>query len=150
SLRAKEFSMKMEKHFKCGAATAIRISIALLSLCFFLASCTDADSGSTGNQAEDSFIGDWQGSGTDSEGNAFDFFAKVSRLGDNRYRILILDKLDTVNEPMHIMDGALQDNEFSYTSDEGAYAGGGTLMGNRFEGYYKGSVDGTFTMQRIE
>ena len=95
------------------------------------------------------FIGDWQGNGTDSEGNEFSFYAKVSHLGDNKYRILILDKLDTLKKPMHVMDGILENNRFSYTSDEGLYEGGGTLSKDLFEGYYKGPVDGTYKMWRI-
>jgi hypothetical protein len=96
------------------------------------------------------FSGNWQGNGTDSEGNKFAFFAKVSHLGDTRYRILILDKLDTRNKPLHIMDGALENNKFPHTADDGLYEGGGSLHEDQFEGYYKGPVDGTYKMWRIK
>ena len=96
------------------------------------------------------FSGDWQGNGTDSAGNEFAFAAKVSHLGDNRYRVLILDKLDTLREPIHIMDGVLQNNQFPHTADEGLYEGGGTLSQDTFEGYYKGPIDGTYKMWRIK
>ena len=66
------------------------------------------------------------------------------------YRMLILDKLNTLNKPLHIMDGVLGKNKFSYTADEGTYKGGGTLSKDLFEGYYKGPVDGTFRMWRIK
>ncbi len=125
-------------------------SIAILSLCFFLSSCTDPNTNSASNQANYQFSGNWQGNGTDSEGNPFTFFAKVSPLGDNRYRVLILDKLDTLDKPMHIMVGALENNKYSYTADEGLYEGGGTLSKDLFEGYYKGPVDGTYEMWRIQ
>ena len=98
----------------------------------------------------DPFSGDWQGNGTDSAGNEFAFFAKVSHLGDNRYRVLILDKLDTLRKPIHIMDGVLEDNQFPHTADEGLYKGGGTLSEDTFEGYYKGPIDGTYKMWRIK
>lgn len=98
---------------------------------------------------EDLFAGNWQGSGTDSEGNAYTFAAKVVDLGGGQYRVLILDKLDTQKEPMHIMDGTLKGNQFPYTSDGGLYTGGGTLKGDTFEGYYKGPVDGTYQMHRV-
>ena len=124
-------------------------SIALLSLCLFLSSCTNLTANSGSNQANYSFIGNWQGNGTDSEGNAFTFFAKVGHLGDNKYRILTLRDLDTLDEPIHIMDGVLENNKFSYTADEGLYEGGGTLSEDLFEGYYKGPVDGTYKMWRI-
>ena len=124
--------------------------IVLPALCFFLSSCTNHYSNSGGDMTNYQFIGDWQGNGTDSEGNEFSFYAKVSHLGDNKYRILILDKLDTLKKPMHVMDGILENNRFSYTSDEGLYEGGGSLGEDLFEGYYKGQVDGTFKMWRIK
>lgn len=142
--------MNKEKHSRLGPVMVSIQSIALLSLCFFLSSCTSPKANSGSDQANYPFNGNWQGNGTDSEGNPFTFFAKVSHLGDNKYRVLILDKLDTLNKPMHIMDGALENNKFTYTADEGLYEGGGTLSENLFEGYYKGSVDGTFRMWRIQ
>lgn len=96
------------------------------------------------------FAGDWAGSGVDSEGNTAEFAAKVIDLGENHYRVLVLDALDTEKKPMHVMDGVLFDGEFPYTADEGLYTGSGTLEGDTFIGYYKGPVDGTFTMHRIK
>ena len=142
--------MNFEQHFRSGPAIAGCIYIALLSLCLFLSSCKNPDTDSGSNQANYQFTGNWQGNGTDSEGNPFTFYAKVSHSGDNRYRLLILDKLDTLEKPMHVMDGVLENNKFPYTADEGLYEGGGTLSEDMFEGYYKGPVDGTFTMWRIE
>ena len=142
--------MNVEEHFKLGPVIVRCKSIALLSLCLFLGSCTNPDANSDGNQANYPFSGNWQGNGTDSEGNPFTFFATINHLGDNGYRILILDRLDALNEPMHIMDGVLENNKFTYTADEGLYEGGGTLSENLFKGYYKGPVDGTFEMWRIK
>ena len=102
------------------------------------------------NQANNPFSGNWQGNGIDSEGSEFAFFAKVSHLGDNKYRVLIMDKLDTLKKPMHIMDGLLENNKFVYAADELLYEGGGTLSKDLFEGYYKGPVDGTYRMWRIK
>jgi hypothetical protein len=110
----------------------------------------DPDPGSVGSLPNFPFSGNWQGNGADAEGNEFAFAAKVNDLGDNRYRILILDKLDTLNEPIHVMDGVLENNAFTYTADEGLYEGGGTLSEDLFEGYYKGPVDGTYRMWRAE
>jgi hypothetical protein len=138
--------MKPAKHFNSKTVLVSCISIALLSLCLILNSCTNPYN----NQANYPFIGNWQGNGTDSEGNPFAFFAEVSHSGGNKYRILILDKLDTLEEPIHVMDGVLENNKYSYTADEGLYAGGGTLGEDLFEGYYKGPVGGTFQMWRIE
>ena len=90
----------------------------------------------------DPFSGDWQGSGTDSAGNEFTFAAKVGHLGENKYRVLILDKLDTRRKPIHIMDGVLENNQFPHTADEDLYEGGGTLSEDLFEGYYKGPITG--------
>jgi hypothetical protein len=104
---------------------------------------------SSGNKTNYPFSGNWQGNGTDSEGNEFTFAAKVSHLGDNRYQMLILDKLDTQKKPMHIIDGVLENNKFPNTADEGLYKGNGTLSEDMFEGYYKGPVDGTYKMWRI-
>lgn len=95
------------------------------------------------------FAGRWQGSGVDSEGNAFTFGAEVVALGEERYRMLVLDRLGSQNEPLHVMDGVLTHGRFDYTADKGLYTGSGTLAGDVFEGYYKGPVDGDFTMQRV-
>jgi hypothetical protein len=121
----------------------------LLYLCTFLNSCTNHISNTGSTQTDFLFTGDWQGQGTDSEGNEFTFAAKVSWLGDNKYRILILDKVDTLKEPIHIMEGVLLNNKFTYTSDEDLYVGGGELSHNFFEGYYKGPVNGTYRMWRL-
>ena len=87
-------------------------SIALLSLSLVLSSCTNPKDNSDCSQVNYSFIGDYEGKGADSEGNSFHFFAKVSHLGDNKYRLLILADLDKPNEPLHVMDGVLEKNKF--------------------------------------
>lgn len=125
-------------------------SIVLLSLCLVLSSCMNPKNNSGSGQANYPFVGDWQGIGSDSEGNSFNFFAKVSHTGDNKYRMLILTDLDKQYEPIHVMDGILENNEFSYTSDSGLYKGDGILGEDRFKGYYKGPIDGTYTMWRID
>lgn len=112
--------------------------IVLLCGCLFLGGCAAP------------FAGDWQGSGTDSEGNEFTFAAKVIDLGDHKYRVLVFDSLDSQKDPMHVMDGELKNNEFPYTADEREYVGSGKLDNDMFEGYYKGPVDGNFTMQRVK
>lgn len=122
----------------------------LLLLCLFLSSCTNLNSNSGGDMTNYQFIGDWQGDGVDSEGNGFIFFARVTHPDDNRYRILILSELDTLDEPLHVMDGVLENNRFSYTADEGLYEGSGTLSKDLFEGYYKGPVVGKLKMWRIK
>jgi hypothetical protein len=140
--------MNIQKGFKLEPVIVSCKLIASLSLCLFLSSCINLNSNSGSYQANYPFSGNWQGHGTDSEGNGFTFVAKVRRLGDNKYRVLILDRFDTLNKPMHVMDGVLENNKFSYTSDEGLYEGGGTLSKDLFEGYYKGPVDGTYQMWR--
>ncbi|MGD9127283.1 MAG: tetratricopeptide repeat protein, partial [Planctomycetia bacterium] len=57
------------------------------------------------DQANHPFAGNYQGKGVDSEGVKATFAAKVSHLDGNKYRVLILDKLDTKKKPMHVMDG---------------------------------------------
>ena len=100
--------MNIENHFKLWPVIVDCKSIALLSLCLFLSSCTNPNVNSGSNQANYPFSGNWQGNGTDSGGNEFTFAAKVSHLGDNKYRVLFLDKLDTLNKPTHILDGILE------------------------------------------
>ena len=112
--------------------------IVLLCGCLFLGGCAAP------------FAGDWQGNGVDSEGNEFTFAAKVVDLGNQEYRVLVLESLDSQDDPLHVMDGVLKKNKYTYTADEETYTGGGTLDGNKFEGYYKGPVDGTFKMQRVK
>lgn len=124
-------------------------SIALLSLCLVVSSCSNNKTRSGSYQVDCSFTGDWQGNGQDAEGTGFTFAARVKHSGDNRYRILILDKLDTLKDPIHIMDGVLENNRFIYTADNGLYEGEGTLSKDMFEGYYNGPVDGIYSMWRI-
>ena len=71
-------------------------------------------------------------------------------MGDSKYRVLILDKLDTKKKPMHIMNGELIKNKFPHTADNGLYTGSGQLTEDTFTGYYKGPVDGTYKMQRVK
>lgn len=139
--------MNREKQFILKPITT---ALVLLSLCLFLCSCENPTARSDSSQANYPFSGNWQGNGIDSEGNEFTFAAKVSCLGDNKYRVLILDKLDTLKKPMHIMDGVLKNNKFAYTADEGLYVGGGELSNDMFDGYYKGPVDGTYKMWRLK
>jgi hypothetical protein len=115
-----------------------------------LSSRTNPNANSGSDQTNYPFSGNWQGNGTDSEGKEFIFVAKVSHLGDNKYHVLILDKLDTLQKPIHIMDGVLENNKFPYTTDEGLYEGGGSLSEDLFEGYCKGPVDGIYRMWRIK
>ena len=112
----------------------------MLGVCLFISSCA----------TQEPFAGDWIGSGADSEGNEFTFAATVTAVEDNGYVVLILDALDTDKEPMHIMKGIMENNEFVYTADEGLYRGGGELKDGVFTGFYLGPVDGTFTMQRVK
>jgi hypothetical protein len=115
----------------------------------FLISCANCDAPGDGRKNYQ-FAGNWEGSGEDSHGNEFTFAAKVIALGDHKYRVLILDEIDTENEPLHVMDGVLEGNKFPYTADEGEYVGGGELHDEMFEGYYKGPVDGTYKMYRLK
>jgi hypothetical protein len=140
----------IENLFKLGGAVMSCKSIVKALLCLCLSSCANLTSDSGNHQMNDPFVGNWQGNGSDSEGNAFTFFARVSHLGYSKYRILTLRDLDKPDEPIHIMEGVLENNNFSYTADEGLYEGGGTLSENLFEGYYKGPVDGSYTMWRIK
>jgi hypothetical protein len=123
--------------------------IVLLCSFLLLSSCSNSNTVSGGNGETYPFVGKWQGSGVDSEGNEFTFAAKVIALGEHRYRVLVFDELDTQQEPLHVMEGILKGNQFSYTADEGIYVGGGELSDEMFEGYYKGAVDGTYKMRRV-
>lgn len=118
----------------------MRYLICICSL-FCLSSCTNTDC---------RFSGDWLGSGFDSECNKLTFAAKVTSLGDDKYRMQILDSLDTKKEPMHIMDGTLKGSIFEYTSDKGLYKGLCTLEDGLLHGYYVGPFDGVFRMQKVE
>lgn len=125
-------------------------SFVLICMAPVLCSCANSEGDLRRRSNGESFTGNWQGSGVDAAGNVFTFVATVIDVGDDKYRMLILDDFDTPNEPMHVMDGVLKDNQYRYTADGGMYVGGGELDKDTFEGYYKGPVDGTFTMQRVK
>ena len=139
--------MNRNKHFILNLI--ITVSVASTS-CLLSSSCTYLKAIPKGSKVNYQFTGNWQGNGVDSEGNEFAFAAKVSCLANNKYRVVILDKLNTQKEPMHIMEGVLNNNKFTYTADDGLYEGGGELSKDVFEGYYKGPVNGTYKMWRIE
>ena len=131
------------------SAKRVLVAIFFLLPAVLLTSCANLNFTQNRNQTNYPFSGNWQGKGVDSEGNEFVFFAKVIDLGDYKYRLLILDKLNTHKKPMHIMDGVLESNKFTYTADDGIYVGCGELEDELFKGYYKGPVDGTYVMWRI-
>jgi len=125
------------------------IVISFICVSFLFCSCTNPDAVLSSNNNYP-FAGNWLGSGSDSQGNEFTFAAKVIDMGDGKYRMLVLDKLETKKKPMHVMDGTLIDNEFPHTADQGLYTGSGQLSEDTFTGYYKGPVDGTYTMRRVK
>lgn len=120
----------------------------VLFLCgtLFLGSCSAPKS----DVKIDPFAGNYQGSGSDSQGNDFNFAAKVISMGDQKYQMLVLDKIDTQKRPMHIMDGVLEGDKFIYTSDHGTYEGECKIGDGVVTGYYKGPVDGSFKMTRLK
>ena len=128
----------------------LRVPILFVLGFLTITSCSNLNPTPNRNRVNYPFSGNWQGEGVDSEGNEATFAAMVIDLGDYKYRMLILDKLDTDKKPMHIMDGELKNNEFTYTVDDGVYVGAGELKKESFEGYYKGPVDGTFILRRIK
>ena len=96
------------------------------------------------------FTGKWQGSGVDSKGTKAEFVARITSTGSNKYQILILKDFADTTKPMHVMDGVLDGCVYSYTSDNGIYSGKCELTESLLTGYYKGPIDGTFTLHRIE
>jgi len=97
----------------------------------------------------DPFMGDWQGNGTAGDGTAFEFVAQVIAQGNSQYQVNILTAFDVRARPMHVMEGSLQGNKYTYTADGGQYRGECTLDGEVCKGWYKGDVDGRFEMRRV-
>lgn len=97
----------------------------------------------------DPFMGDWQGSGTASDGQAFEFVAQVIAQGGNQYQVNILPDFDVRDKPIHVMEGSLQGSKYIYTADGGQYRGECTLDGDVCKGWYKGDVNGQFEMRRV-
>ena len=131
-----------------------QLNLFVVTACLLLCACLTSSCSTSDAAKEDPvknypFAGHWKGSGVDSEGYAFEFFATVIPLGGGTYRILILDKLDTQKDPLHVMEGTLEANIYTYTADDGMYTGQGRLKKDSFEGRYQGPIDGTYTMQRI-
>ena len=120
-------------------------AVLLLCISLLLASCANPKS----DVKIDPFAGNYQGSGSDSQGNQYTFAAKVISMGDQKYQMLVLDKIDTQKRPMHIMDGVLESDKFIYTSDHGTYEGECKIGDGVVTGYYKGPVDGSFKMTRF-
>ena len=96
------------------------------------------------------FTGKWQGSGVDSDGIKAEFVATVIAMGGKHYQVSILEDFSKNTKPMHVMDGILDGNIYSYTADNGKYSGSCELTTDSFKGYYKGPIDGTFILYRIK
>ena len=128
----------------CSVCDRRRSSIAVLV-------CACVLSVSAGMRAADlaPFMGDWQGSGTASDGAAFEFVAQVIAQGGNQYQVNILTAFDVRVKPLHVMEGSLQGNTYTYTADGGQYRGECTLSDEVCKGWYKGDVDGQFEMRRV-
>ena len=132
------------------STTRMLVAISILLSSVLLTSCTSLNFTENHNPKNHPFSGNWQGEGIDSEGNEYTFFATVMDLGDYKYRVLILDALDTQKKPMHIMDGELKNNKFPHTADNGIYVGGGELTEELFDGFYEGPVDGKYRMWKVK
>ncbi len=122
---------------------------AMVCLCLMLSSCSGSKAAPDVDPKSKLFAGSWQGNGIDSEGNEFAFTAKVNGLGDSQYRMLVFVAESGTEEPSHVLDGVMKQGQYIYTADEGLYVGGGQLDGETFKGFYKGPIEGNFTMQRV-
>jgi hypothetical protein len=78
-----------------------------------------------------------------------EFVAQVIALGDNQYRMNVLKAFDERATPVHVMEGSLQENKYTYTADGGKYRGECVLEGESCKGWYKGDPNGQFEMTRI-
>ncbi len=96
----------------------------------------------------DAFSGDWVGTYQADDG-AGDLVARVIAHGEGNYRINIYGAFDTADGPIHVMDGVLDGNAYTYTSDGGVYEGKGTLEGDTFKCNYEGPVNGIFEMKHV-
>ena len=103
------------------------------------------------NQPEfaDPLMGDWTGHYT-SDNDQGDFVAQVIALGDNKYRINMLEQFDSWAGPAHVLDAVLDGNELTYTADEGIYEGEGILDSGILKAKYRGPVNGRFEIQRVK
>lgn len=137
-----------------------RVLFVLLAgvLCLGLCSCQDSAgvhpempdvNVSRWQDVTDGFMGDWQGSYEADDGSG-DLVARVIGHGEGNYRINIYSAFDTDERPIHVLDGVLKDNVYTYTSDGGAYKGKGTLKGDTFKCNYEGPVNGVFEMKKVE
>ena len=97
----------------------------------------------------DPFMGDWEGHGQAADGEPFRFVAQVIAWGDGQYQINVLEAFAQRAEPLHVMDGLLQGDTYTYTADGGRYRGQCVLDGETCRGAYQGDVDGRFEMHRV-
>jgi hypothetical protein len=104
-------------------------------------------------QDADIFMGDWQGIRKSNDGATADMMIQVIALGNNQYRMRVLESFERPQNAVAVMDADLKDSAVRFKSVEGGTAwtgeGEGTLKDGTFEGKYKGSDDGTFTVKRV-
>jgi hypothetical protein len=150
----------LERKMKSFFDEALRLCrgdkfLPLVILLFFAAWFVEPAKSSTElgqtNQSEaiDPLMGDWAGHYV-SDADEGDFVAQVIGLGDSRYRINMMERFDTADEPAHVLDAVLDGNKITYTADEGIYEGEGFLDGGTLKANYRGPVNGKFQMQRVK
>lgn len=109
--------------------------------------------GSVVAQEADPFMGDWQGVRQTDSGMTGDLSMQVIALGNNQYRMRVLESFDWPHDPVAVMDAELKGQAVRFKSVGGGTEwtgeGDGTLKDGKFEGKYKGTDDGSFSVKRV-
>ncbi len=109
--------------------------------------------GSVVAQDVDPFMGDWQGIRRTVSGVTGDLSMQVIALGNNQYRMRVLESFEWPQDPVAIMEAELHDQTVRFKNAENGMQwsgqGEGTLKEGKFEGTYKGTDEGSFLIRRV-
>lgn len=143
----------MHKHAKMASR---RCLAAMLLVLPGLTLCSCASQTKTQTVADltadtgDSFMGDWVGTRRGDDGSTTEFVAQVLALGDNAYRMNILDAFDMGLEPTTVLDATLDGGKVTFAGVAGHDAQGeGVFEGTTLKGRYRGEGAGSFEMNRV-
>jgi len=144
----------MRRHSGIASRRYAAAVLLVLAPCLILCSC--ASQLQTQSVAEltadtgDGFMGDWVGTRRGDDGFTTEFVAQVIGLGDNTYRMNILDAFDVGLEPTTVLDTTLAGDKATFVGVAGHdVQGEGVFAGTTFTGRYRGEDAGSFEMNRV-
>ncbi len=120
-------------------STGVRACAAAFTVCLLFGSPLRLHA----QPAPDPYMGDWQGTRTDPDGNQSPIVAQVIALGKGIYRCNLLPEFDRRVEPLGVLDGKRQGDNIDF-------GGGRRMSPTQFTGALKTPGGGTFRLEPVK